>query len=137
MDTLGNGLPCATFPAATVATRGVVHHFEVRFDAGSVPAFAVRTTSGVRAYINACPHFGVRLDARGEGVFDARRRHLVCGTHGALFRPQDGRCTQGPCLGDQLDALQVVELFGACQVFVPNALAAALRERLRVTPPGG
>jgi len=134
---LDHGQPSAAFPAESVASRGAVHHFEVRFDAGSVPAFAVRTSNGIRAYINACPHFGVRLDARGEGLFDARRRHLVCGTHGALFRPQDGRCTQGPCLGDHLDALELVELFGTCQVFVPSALAAALQERLRVRQPVG
>jgi nitrite reductase/ring-hydroxylating ferredoxin subunit len=28
--------------------------------------------------------------------------HLLCATHGAIFRPTDGYCVNGPCAGDSL-----------------------------------
>jgi len=30
---------------------------------------------------------------------------LICSTPGALYEPLSGRCTAGPCVGDQLTAL--------------------------------
>lgn len=33
--------------------------------------------------------------------------HLLCGTHGALFRPQDGYCVSGPCVGDSLEPVPI------------------------------
>jgi hypothetical protein len=38
-------------------------------------------------------------------------------------------------MGDRLDALEIVEVFGACQVFVPAALERDLVARLSVKSP--
>jgi nitrite reductase/ring-hydroxylating ferredoxin subunit len=62
-----------------------------------------------RAYRNVCPHHGVPLDARTGDIFDDTDSVLLCDTHGARFRPEDGRCTMGPCEGDRLKKLGVRE----------------------------
>jgi nitrite reductase/ring-hydroxylating ferredoxin subunit len=28
--------------------------------------------------------------------------HIICSTHGALFRPDNGQCVAGPCVGRSL-----------------------------------
>jgi nitrite reductase/ring-hydroxylating ferredoxin subunit len=38
---------------------------------------------------------------------DRAGEHLVCATHGALFRPADGACVAGPCAGDRLAPVDV------------------------------
>ena len=35
------------------------------------------------------------------------RRHILCATHGALFRIEDGHCLAGPCKGKGLTAVAV------------------------------
>jgi len=73
------------------------------------PAGLVRTASGLRAWRNQCRHLAVPLDHDDPGTFTTRdRRHLVCGGHGALYRPDDGVCVAGPCRGAQLRSLPIV-----------------------------
>ena len=68
----------------------------------------VRTPAGeLRAFWNVCKHLPVPLDS-GAGHLPAGER-LVCLTHGASFRLDDGRCMAGPCEGAKLDALPVEE----------------------------
>lgn len=62
------------------------------------------------AYRNVCPHHGVPLDAHTGDIFDDTESVLLCDTHGARFRPEDGRCTMGPCEGDRLKKLGVREV---------------------------
>ena len=60
----------------------------------------------VRAWRNACPHEGRRLDyAPGKFLLDGAR--LVCPAHGASFRLEDGFCVSGPCRGESLQAIEV------------------------------
>jgi len=128
--------PATIFESRRLDGRGTVHRFDLVLELGAVSAFAFRSRGVARAYVNACPHFGVPLDGRGGDLFDRARRHLVCGTHGARFKLDDGVCVQGPCMGDRLEALEIVEVFGACQVFVPPALERDLVARLSVRTPG-
>lgn len=37
-----------------------------------------------------------------DRFFDRTGALLLCGTHGALFRPDDGVCVAGPCVGHRL-----------------------------------
>jgi len=37
---------------------------------------------------------------------------LVCATHGATYEPASGRCIYGPCKGDSLTAIDILELNG-------------------------
>lgn len=61
------------------------------------------------AYRNLCPHWSTPLDDRAEEVLDAEGEALVCQTHGARFRPDTGECVDGPCLGESLQNLRVVD----------------------------
>jgi nitrite reductase/ring-hydroxylating ferredoxin subunit len=60
------------------------------------------------AYVNRCPHTGVTLNWLPDQFFDVDMEYLQCGTHGALFQPQDGLCVYGPCVGRSLTCLAVV-----------------------------
>ena len=85
--------------------------FEVADDQGSVPAFAVRSESVVRAYLNRCRHVAVELDWSPGKFFDETGLYLICATHGATYRASDGACAGGPCRGG-LVALPVREADG-------------------------
>lgn len=67
----------------------------------------VRRGDALAAYVNACPHRGTPLDLVPDHFLDAEGRHLVCSTHGALFRPDDGYCLAGPCAGESLEPVAV------------------------------
>lgn len=82
---------------------GAARGFRLRDATGrEVRIFAVRRGATVYAYLNRCPHRGTPLDWTQDHLLDAEGRHLVCATHGALFRVEDGVCLAGPCVGDQL-----------------------------------
>ena len=70
--------------------------------------FVVRINSEVRAYVNSCPHTGGPLDWVPDQFLSIDRKHILCATHSALFRWQDGACISGPCAGDALTAVPVV-----------------------------
>lgn len=61
----------------------------------------------IRAFVNRCKHLPIPIDGGSRRFFDDEQRHLMCGTHGALFRRADGYCVEGPCRGRSLDALDV------------------------------
>lgn len=63
--------------------------------------------SGVRAYLDRCPHRGGTLgDAEGR-FLDAGSGLIRCARHGALFLTSSGECLSGPCQGDRLTPLAV------------------------------
>lgn len=64
--------------------------------------------SGVRAWRNACPHEGRRLDYV-PGKFLIDKQNLICAAHGATFRLTDGFCISGPCRGESLHPVAVSE----------------------------
>ncbi len=74
---------------------------------GVVRMIVLRSGASVCAYRNQCPHRGTPLDLRPDDFLDREGRHLVCGTHGAIFRKDDGYCLAGPCAGDQLSPIEV------------------------------
>ena len=68
---------------------------------------ALRRGDEVIAYRNQCPHRGTPLDIRPDDFLDHDGRHIVCSTHGAIFRKEDGYCLAGPCAGDRLEPIAV------------------------------
>lgn len=93
---------------------GEARGFAVRTPGGAVvQILVVRQGSRVAAYENACPHVGTPLDWTPDEFLDSERRHLMCATHGALFRLEDGVCVAGPCQGDQLEPWPVALRDGA------------------------
>lgn len=65
----------------------------------------LRHQAGVRVFRNRCPHLGSPLNWTPDRFLDAERAHIVCATHGAVFRIDDGLCLSGPCQGDALEAV--------------------------------
>lgn len=83
--------------------------------------FVVRTSEGVRAYINRCPHAGTTLDFGDNEFFTEDGRFLLCKTHGALFEPNTGACAGGPCAGRGLEPLEIdVTPAGSVLVKIPQ-----------------
>lgn len=63
----------------------------------------------VRAFKNECRHLPMPLDDREPAdLWDDDGHHLVCSSHGARYRPEDGLCVAGPCEGSHLKALPVI-----------------------------
>jgi nitrite reductase/ring-hydroxylating ferredoxin subunit len=95
--------------AEALAERGKGVRFSVRTPAGDMPAFAVRYRGQAHAYVNRCAHAWVELDWNNGEFFDISGLYLVCATHGAAYRPDTGECMHGPCRGQKLVKLDVVE----------------------------
>ena len=66
----------------------------------------VRKQNGVFAYINSCPHIGSPLDLVKGRFLSKDRKHIMCSTHGALFRIENGFCISGPCKGAYLEPVE-------------------------------
>ena len=82
-------------------------------DPDTLDVLVVQTAHGRRAFINSCPHQFIPLETFPDWVFTEDRRHLVCSGHAALFVPETGLCVEGPCAGDSLQSLGIVEQDGA------------------------
>jgi nitrite reductase/ring-hydroxylating ferredoxin subunit len=69
--------------------------------------FVLRDGDRVHGYVNACPHQGTPLDWTPDRFISADTGLVLCSTHGAQFRQEDGFCVSGPCAGQSLEAIQV------------------------------
>lgn len=58
----------------------------------------------LRAFLNRCRHLPIPLDAGARRFLD-KDGSILCATHGALYRPEDGYCYAGPCRGLSLRGL--------------------------------
>jgi len=66
-----------------------------------------RAGAALVAYANVCRHQAVPLDFGMDTAMADDGLHLLCHQHGALYRPEDGRCVAGPCKGEALVRLGV------------------------------
>ncbi len=64
--------------------------------------FAVRRGARVFVYENVCPHIGTSLNLQPDKFLGTDGTLVICVTHGATFRVEDGVCVSGPCQGDRL-----------------------------------
>ena len=83
----------------------------VSYPAGPFPETAILLLidGHVRAWKNRCRHLALALDGPFPGHFLTKDgQFLICQEHGALYRPDDGRCVAGPCEGAGLRPLAVV-----------------------------
>ena len=78
--------------------------------------FVVRLAGTVRAYENSCPHTAGPLDWVPDQFLNREKDMILCATHGALFRIEDGHCLSGPCVGESLTPLPVSIEGGAIAV---------------------
>ena len=72
-------------------------------------AFALRFEGRVVAYLNRCAHVPTEMDWRPGEFLDDERRFILCATHGAVYEPTTGQCIAGPCAGERLMHVDVVE----------------------------
>ena len=84
---------------------------------------AVRRGCSVFVYVNRCPHIGAPLDFRPGQFLNLEKTHILCANHGALFDIRDGRCVEGPCAGDRLQAVAVEVRDGVLYLATDNETA--------------
>jgi nitrite reductase/ring-hydroxylating ferredoxin subunit len=87
--------------------------------------FVVRYGSGVRGYVNRCPHAGHPLDLRPHRFLTPDRAMILCSSHGALFEKDAGSCLAGPCAGERLRPVPL-EVIGDVVLIAADADLAAL-----------
>jgi nitrite reductase/ring-hydroxylating ferredoxin subunit len=81
----------------------------------------------VRAFVNRCRHLPIPLDGGSRRFLDESTGLLLCGTHGALYRIEDGYCVSGPCRGLSLLPLEVrIDASGA--IWISDAIRSAAGE---------
>lgn len=78
---------------------GAAFPFDVVYGGQTCRAFAIRYHGVVHAYLNRCSHVAMEMDWKPNHFFDLTGHHLVCASHGALFRPDTGQCVAGPGRG--------------------------------------
>jgi nitrite reductase/ring-hydroxylating ferredoxin subunit len=88
----------------------------------NVTGFVVRFKGIPYAYVNQCAHISVELDWEHGDFFTAQQDYLICSTHGAHYRPDNGFCVMGPCKGKSLKPLKVTEQNG--QIIINTTIAA-------------
>ena len=85
--------------SADLVDGGDAVAFDVLFGGQTCRAFAIRFGGRAYAYLNRCSHVAMELDWQPNRFFDETGRWLLCGTHGAVYRPDTGACAGGPCRG--------------------------------------
>lgn len=72
-----------------------------------LPLVLVRRGEQVWVYRNRCPHEGDMMEHAPGKFLDDEAQYILCATHWAVFRIEDGACVHGPCFGDSLEAYAV------------------------------
>ena len=73
--------------------------FDVDYAGETCRAFAVRFEGQPHAYLNRCTHIAMEMDYQPDRFFDDSGQWLQCASHGAVYRPDTGECSGGPCQG--------------------------------------
>ena len=81
--------------------------FRLTCGEGALEGFALNHDGRYYAYLNRCAHVGTPLDLWPNEFLGEDGREIVCATHGALYAPESGLCTAGPCAGEHLTPLPV------------------------------
>ncbi len=84
---------------------GEARGFDLGRGAEPREVFVVREGARLYGYVNACPHIGTPLEFTPNQFLTAGGEYILCSTHGALFRIEDGYCVAGPCAGMRLAPL--------------------------------
>ena len=76
--------------------------FIFRKDEALFSGFVLRRGGQTLGYIDRCPHAGWPLSGGPDRYLTRDGNHVLCAGHGALFTPETGLCTSGPCAGRSL-----------------------------------
>ncbi|MCU6435404.1 Rieske 2Fe-2S domain-containing protein [Undibacterium sp. Jales W-56] len=74
--------------------------------------FVVRFDGTAHAYLNRCAHVPIELDWNPGEFFESSGLYIMCSTHGAIYKPENGYCTGGPCRGARLRKIEITEKDG-------------------------
>jgi len=77
-----------------------------------VTGFVIRFHDQAYAYVNQCAHVSVELDWNEGDFFTTQQDYIICSTHGAHYRPDNGFCVMGPCKGKSLKPIALIEQNG-------------------------
>jgi len=80
--------------------------FAVETPDKKIAVLAIRRGERVYTYNNSCPHIGAPLDFQAGQFLNLTRQYILCSSHGALFRIEDGHCVSGPCVGRALQEIK-------------------------------
>lgn len=105
----GKAFECEVAPDPLLLSAEGVALLDRYAQGGRLSLILLQWQGRTRAYCNACPHRGTPLNLLPDRFFDVSGRYLQCTTHGALFRPEDGYCVVGPCVGCTLIPLPLLE----------------------------
>jgi nitrite reductase/ring-hydroxylating ferredoxin subunit len=100
---------CALDDIADPGAKG----FVFRRDQALFAGFVLRRGEDLIGYIDRCPHAGTPLAMLPDRYLTREGDLILCSTHGALFRPEDGLCIAGPCAGRALWPWPVAAVDGA------------------------
>jgi len=112
MNAPGPIAPEVLCASAELEERGRAVVFDVLLWRQPARAFALRFDGRVVAYLNRCAHVPAELDWQPGEFLDMDRRWIICSIHGATYEPADGYCIAGPCRGERLMALDIIERDG-------------------------
>lgn len=74
---------------------------------GVIEIVVIRRGGVLYMYENRCPHQGTPLETFPDKFLNEDGSLLICSTHGARFRVEDGLCVSGPCKGQSLRPLMI------------------------------
>jgi len=74
---------------------------------GGEDILVVRRGDKAYGYLNVCPHAASPLDWVENQFMNMDKSHILCATHGAEFRIEDGFCVLGPCRGRSLTPVAI------------------------------
>jgi nitrite reductase/ring-hydroxylating ferredoxin subunit len=94
-------------PDAASLAEGDARTFTFSRAGKSYEGFLLRHRLGFFAYANACPHWNVDLDLGFGDFYDRELDRIFCRNHGALFHPDTGLCSAGPCAGLYLEKFEL------------------------------
>ena len=87
--------------------------------------FIVRR-AGLHAWRNACPHWsGTSMAWRKDAFLNREGTRIVCAAHGAQFDIATGSCTLGPCIGESLTRVELIESADGSLLVDPSQLEKA------------
>lgn len=89
---------CAEGDIADPGSRGFVLQIGEAFFHG----FVVRKNGQLAGYVDRCPHQGFPLAIELDRYLVPDGSLILCGWHGAVFKPLTGECVGGPCAGARL-----------------------------------
>lgn len=100
-----SSLICRLEDIADPGSRG----FCIESDGVKIEGFLVQKEGVFYAYRNTCPHTGSPLDWVEHQFLDMDGALIQCAVHDARFNIENGLCVAGPCYGESLQKLEIIQ----------------------------